>query len=516
MASRESADADRISVIGYWIFGVAVALNAAGAMIVEITAGRLLAPYFGMSLYTWTTIIGIVLAGLAVGHWLGGVLADRFAKSLKLVIGVAFLVGAVLTVMILPITRIVALSIAGDQNPLAVSILLTAVSAFLLPSLAAGVVQPLATTHVVQMGGSGKGRYIGQMLAAGAIGSILGTFLAGFFFISQIGSVGTIWMVAAVNVLLAAIFLTKPLARVLGLFAGGVMGYAAVSGLAPAAFAIPCEWESQYYCIRIDPADGITGRPSRLLALDHLVHSMNDEKDPAYFASPYVHLVDEIARRKFADGSFSAFFIGGGGYTLPRGWLSRYPEMRLTIAEIDPKVTQLAEQELWFKTGPNVTVKNADGRVALALESKQRRFDVIFGDAFHDIAIPAHLITDEFHQLVISRLSPKGFYVLNVVDDPAQPRLLASLVATLRERFTAVEVWTAPDDLQGARRATFIVYAAMHASGLPREFEATRGQARSWWRIGLRPERIDRLGVFLTDDFAPIDRLMSRLWFLGD
>ena len=57
------------------LLALAVALNAAAAMVLEIAAGRLLAPYFGMSLYTWTTVIGVVLAGLAAGHWIGGRLA---------------------------------------------------------------------------------------------------------------------------------------------------------------------------------------------------------------------------------------------------------------------------------------------------------------------------------------------------------------------------------------------------------------------------------------------------------
>jgi len=503
-------------VLDRWVLILAVGLNAAGAMVVEITAGRLLAPYFGMSLYTWTTIIGVVLAGLAIGHWAGGQLADRFATALKAAIGIAFMIGAFFTVMILPINRVVALSISSDQNSLALSILFTASSAFLLPSLAAGVVQPLATTYVVRRGGDVRGRYIGEMLAAGAIGGILGTFLAGFVFISLIGSVGTIWMVAAVNALLGVLFMTKPLIRVLGISLGVAMGYAALSGSTPSAFATPCQWESRYYCIRVDPAASITERASRLMALDHLVHSINDERDPDYFATPYVHLVDEIARRKFDTGQFSAFFVGGGGYTLPRGWLSRQPEMRMTIAEVDPMVTQLARQELWFRPGENVRIVNADARIALAAVSDQTKFDVIFGDAFHDIAIPAHLITDEFHAQVASRLTARGFYVLNVVDDPEEPRLLASLIVTLRRRFKMVEIWTAPEDLQDSRRASFIVYAADRSSGLPANFEAAHGQPRNWWRVGLRPERINRLGVLLTDDFAPIDRLLRRMWISGD
>ena len=50
---------------------------SAAVLMLEILAGRLLAPYVGISLETYTSIIGTVLAGIAVGAWVGGKLADR-------------------------------------------------------------------------------------------------------------------------------------------------------------------------------------------------------------------------------------------------------------------------------------------------------------------------------------------------------------------------------------------------------------------------------------------------------
>ena len=516
LGNRESKIEPKIRPVAQVVFFSAVALNAAGAMVVEITAGRLLAPYFGMSLYTWTTIIGIVLAGLTVGHWLGGALADRFSSTLKRTIALAFWAGALITLAILPITRFVALAMTEQQNPLAISIVVTSLAAFLLPSFAAGVIQPLATTYVIQRCEDQKGHFIGRMLAAGAFGSILGTFLAGFVLISYIGSAGSIWIVAGANALFGALFFMKPVVRFFGLVVGIGMGYAALSGWRVSVFATPCQVESQYYCIRIDPADHMTGRSSRLMALDHLVHSINDEQDPGHLASPYVHFVDEIARQKFGAEPFSAFFIGGGGYTLPRAWVARHPDIRMFIAEIDPKVTLLAKKKLWFEPRDGVVVANLDARFALASQKPWQKYDVIFGDAFHDIAVPAHLITDEFYRLVAERLTDRGFYILNLVDDPRRPRLLASVLRTMQKQFKKVEIWGAPDDLGGAQRGTFILYASKRVSGLPAKYLARNGQPRLWWRIGIQLERVERLGVMLTDDFAPVDRLLSRLWLRAD
>ncbi len=171
------------------------------------------------------------------------------------------------------------------------------------------------------------------------------------------------------------------------------------------------------------------------------MHSISDQGDPRLLASPYLHLVDEIALRRFGEGPTSAFFVGGGGFTLPRAWQDRWPGARLVVAEIDPQVTELARSELWLQPGPAMEIVARDARVAL--DTVDQSFDVIFGDAFRDIAIPAHLVTREFHDLVAAKLTQRGFYVLNVVDNPAAPRLLASLVLTLSQSFVAVEAWAA-------------------------------------------------------------------------
>lgn len=496
----------------------AVALNAAGAMIVEIVAGRLLAPYFGMSLYTWTTVIGVVLAGLTLGHWIGGWMAGRFRHCLVRAIGWAFWGGAVATLLVLPITGLVAGLLLRGEAPPATSIALSGFAGFFIPSLVAGLVQPMATVLALELDDARSGPVVGRMLAAGAFGSILGTFVAGFILISWLGSAGTLWLVAGLNAALGALFLPGLSRRGAGLavFSAAIPLGIIWGGVVVPGFATPCQVESQYYCIRIDPADDQTGRASRLMALDHLVHSVNDEADPQALYSPYLHLVDEIARHRIGGAAMSAFFIGGGGFTLPRAWQARNHESALTIAEIDPKVTQLARERLWFEPGANTQVLERDARVALRQFAPGQRFDVVFGDAFHDIAIPAHLVSDEFNALVAERLKDAGFYVVNVVDNPGNPRLLSSLVRTMQARFPVVEIWVEPRDIQGARRATFIVYAAKEPSGLASTHRATYGYRHLWLRVDPSSIDIAGLGIKLTDDFAPVDRLLSGLWLGGD
>ena len=140
------------------------------------------------------------------------------------------------------------------------------------------------------------------------------------------------------------------------------------------------------------------------------------------------------------------------------------------------------------------------------------RFDAVFGDAFQDISIPQHLVTHEFNELVASRLKPGGVYVLNVVDALPTPRFMLSLAQTLNAAFPSVELWIDRDSVQPIEiRTTWIVLASDRET--PSDtLEAEYGFGREWVRLPL--DRMisavgsDRL-VFLTDDFAPVDRLLG-------
>ncbi len=72
-------------------------------MVIELIAARILAPYIGVSLYTWTSIIGVILAGIALGNYIGGKIADRYPSPV--ILGAIFFVGSLATVAILPATK---------------------------------------------------------------------------------------------------------------------------------------------------------------------------------------------------------------------------------------------------------------------------------------------------------------------------------------------------------------------------------------------------------------------------
>ena len=489
---------------------VTLTLVSAASMALEIVAGRALAPYVGMSVYTWTVIIAVVLAGLSLGHWAGGWLADRSARPAHWV--AAGLTGAAITSALSLILLRLAEPFAVTTGPVGhVSVL--SMTAFFAPSALAGLLSPLLTKMALDAAPPGRhGRIVGRMFALGAFGAILGTLLSGLVLISWIGTAGSVLLITAVYASLALVFWSgrvRAFAATAFVLAGG--GAAALSP--DWLLATPCLRESAYFCIRVDDQQ-MMGRPARVMALDHLAHGVNDRDDPMLLLTPYVHGVDELIRHRLDGRAPSAFFIGGGAYSLPRAWAARWPGAKLTVAELDPTVTLVARDRLWLDRTAGIRAVHEDARAALASLPASQRFDVIFGDAFHDISVPQHLVTDEFHALVAGRLAPGGVYAMNVVDRLRAPRFVLSLAQTLRHRFAHVELWL---DVEAIRpheaRTTWIVLASDRATGLD-ELSSDYGFARTWVRIPLTPMvaevGADRL-VHLTDDFAPVDRLLSDL-----
>lgn len=498
------------------LYGVAVCVAAAGGLVLEIVAGRLLAPYVGMSLYTWTAIIAVVLAGFSIGHWIGGRLAgaDCTPQAGAKRVALAFALAAAAALASLVLLRLVALPLlAAGLSPILAIVLLAAIL-FLLPSLFIGTVSPVLTKLAVDEAIE-PGRAIGRMYALGALGSIAGTLSAGYLFIAWIGSTGTILAVAASYALMALVFagtgrsLTTT-AVLLAILAAGF----AFAGNRLGAFAAPCTVESDYYCIRIADFSRQSGRPSAVMVLDHLGHGINDRDDPARLYSGYLQLTDELTRRRIGADRLDALLIGGGALTMPRAWLAERPQARILVAEIDPAVTAAAMARMWVRPDPRLDIRHADARVVVQALPQAPLFDVVLGDVFHDISMPAHLVTREFHDEIKARLKPDGFYAVNVIESARTPHFLPAFMHTLSQSFAHVQTWVDDGDLQAAGRITYLVTASDVGIADDR-VSITRPIARSWVRIQadfLNPA--DKL--VLTDDHAPVDRLMSHILFDPD
>ena len=503
--SRKSGDYMR----DLWLLVAIQATVAAASLVVEIVAGRMLAPYVGMSLYTWTSVIAVVLAGFSAGHWVGGRLAEWAPDRALRANGWAMLAASASTAGAVFILRnLSGPVITSVPNPVASIVILTAL-VFFLPSFFAGIPAPILSMIAVTYHPERRGRALGAMFAAGAWGAILGTLAAGFVFISWLGSTGTLAVVAAIYALLGL----QSLVAARGL-PGAAMGGAALLlplGLTVGALNLPdpCTVESNYFCIRvIETSDG-PSELSRLLVLDHLVHGAADRDDPRAMLTPHAMMLDGLARLRMEDrAAWAAYFIGGGSYSVPRAWRALGTPAQVTVAEVDPAVTEVAISSFWYEPGDDRIV-HADARQTLLRESTM--YDVIIGDAFSDIAVPQHLITREFFELVRARLNTDGVYLMNIIDHNDRLEVLASMIATARAVWPTVEIWANPGHDPAENRRVFVMVAGegpslrsqIHHDG-PMPLSAIRVAASSVDAIVEAREP-----VVFTDDFAPIDRLLG-------
>jgi spermidine synthase len=247
------------------------------------------------------------------------------------------------------------------------------------------------------------------------------------------------------------------------------------------------------------------------MVLDHLGHGIAVEASPHRMLTPHASILDSLAQARMGDRAFSAFFIGGGSYSIPRAWAAGLDgRAAVTVAEIDPAVTDIAVRDFWFDPA-SARILHDDAR--RALQAHPRAYDVIIGDAFTDIAVPAHLVTREFFALVSARLLPGGVYLMNVIDFADRLDALAAVVLTLRDVFPVVEVWAERTAPEPGQRLVFIVLAGGTAS----RFDRLTSPPPDLLPSGrLSPAAVDALIArrqppVLTDDYAPIDRLLGRL-----
>ncbi|BCO32457.1 hypothetical protein TspCOW1_25600 [Thiohalobacter sp. COW1] len=495
-------------------YGTAVFLSSAFLLVLEIVAGRLIAPYVGVSLYTWTSIIGVILAGLSLGNWLGGILADRGAGETAA--GITLALGGLFSLGILFLLTLIAPLIEARELSLLSASFLYVLALFFIPGVLLGIVTPLLTTLALKYDRR-TGHIVGRMHALAALGSILGTFVTGYWLIQYFGTRGVIIATAIGLFLLAAPFLRHAARPALpAMLAAGLVLTLLTYRLD--GFANPCDNESNYFCIRVidDSGDHPYGT-TRSLVLDHLMHGTNHATRPDLLLAPYVHLMDELVLAHFTperSESLRWFFIGGGAYTLPRAVRARSPAADVTVAELDPLVTRTSEQQLFLDT-TGMRLLHADARIALQRQPPAN-FDVIVGDAFHDISVPYHLVTREFARLVRTRLAPDGLYLLNVVDSFPDSRLVKSIMKTLATEFTHVDVWL--DQIPAEPMRLALVISAGNGPAPPPVLAARHGLERRWMRI---TEPLRQTGTplaqlpLLSDDFVPVERLVSN-FFLGD
>jgi predicted membrane-bound spermidine synthase len=487
-------------------------------LVIEISAGRVLAPYVGVSLYTWTSIIGVVLAGISAGAYAGGRIADRRPRESTL--GWLLFASGATSLLIGPAVQFFAgdeglLTTYGIAPTLLQRVVVLSALLFFVPSFFLGMISPVAVKLAVRDLDS-TGSVVGKIYAFSTLGSIAGTFTTGFWLVARFGTRATLIGVGIVLIACALFFAGRfgraaaVLLLALGAaFAGwwrGALPPPQQDALfeEPGGLGVVHEEESQYYTIRVDRSlREDTGGVVHVLQLDHLVHSYSDPDDPRYLEYGYLRIFNEVAQWAVRERPMPRFlFIGGGGYTLPR--LLARSDAEIDVVEIDPAVTRVARRFFGLPRQSSIRTIHADARW-FSMTAPASSYDVIFIDAFNDLSVPYHLTTREYAATLKRMLRPGGAVVANLVDDYERGRFLRSYVRTLQAVFgdrNVSLVVEGREDLE-SMRSTFVIVAS--ESQFP--LEAYLLPDPLLQRYVARPGTI-----VLTDDHVPVDNMLAPLF----
>jgi spermidine synthase len=469
---------------GQRALGALVFVAGVGTLAVEISASRLLAPYYGSSTIVWANLIGLVLASLSVGYWLGGRLAD--CRPEPRVLG-ALVLAAALWIAATPFVARPFLDVTVEgideaSAGAAIGSFFATLGLFAPSVTLLGMVAPFAI-RLALVAVEAAGTVAGRLYALSTVGSLLGTFLSALLAIPLLGTQRTLLLSAALLALVGAVlvgrrWLVVPLA------------VAALAAVPPGAIKadddLLYETESRYQYIQV-----VQRGEARYLRLNEgvAVHSVwrrdtvltGGEWDlfltvPALLGRP----VERVA------------ILGNAAGTIARAYGVFYPQAEIDGVELDPEVSRVGRR--WFALGenPRLHVRDADARPFLA--ATDRRYDLIFVDAYRQPYIPFYLATREFFRLARERLRPGGIVALNVASVPRDRELARSISGTLAAELPQVWAWK-------PLRFNQLVLGLTEPLDRPRLAE----------RLGRLPPRLRVLGDLLARDARPVARV-ERPW----
>jgi spermidine synthase len=475
-----------------------VTITGAAVMILELLGTRIIGPFYGVSLYVWSSLIAVTLIALALGYYLGGLIADRFpAVRLAHIILSSAVTTAVIPFLAGPILR------ATDSFGLRAGAFISALLLFTPPLAALAMVGPYVikrATHDL----SGVGTASGTVYAVSTIGSVAGTLLLGFYLLPLFGTRVILLSLSLLLTALAVLVVRHERAtdmrpRSLASIAAAAIAIAALttSGFAASrkpveGFTVRSEAESTYGWVRVvdDERRGL-----RLMLSDASVISAVDVKlDRSVLG--YQHVLGLLPM--FRPEAKHALLIGLGGGHVARDLKSQ--GLVTDTIEIDPAVADAAQR--FFDFTPTGRFLVGDARYEI--RRLDRRYDLIIHDCFTGGSEPTHLLSRELLGELRSLMNEQGVLALNYVgfthgegSDAVQAvyRTLKSLFPHLRVFITEKEVFT-----------DFVFLA----SGKPIRLDGSGEDRRMRWLLDHEHTMADREGFTITDDYNPMESRQVR------
>ena len=476
-------------------------VTGAVTLTLEIVGTRVISPFYGSSIYTWSALITVTLVALAAGYWLGGRAADR---NPSLGLFSSLLCSGALAVATVPVLRAPVLrltSALGVQLGSLASAAVLVAPALVLLSMLGPIAIRLATTGL-----EGVGRRAGDVYAVSTAGSVLGAVLAGFVLIPHLPISRIFYATAALLLALGALGFLLASRPWMSLAGVGAAAGVILSGFWP--YPLPktnvlVNIESAYGQIKVVDAKNAL----RYLLVNGTGQSVGRlpglESDSQYIhALEWAPLIRPEAKR--------ALVIGLGAGFVPSAW-ERHYGLTVDAVDIDPEIISVARRYFGFSPRGQVFVE--DGRTFL--ERSTESYGLILLDAFASEMPPFQLFSREAIAAMRQRLQPQGVLAVNIISllRPPGNGAWVAVYKTLKTVFPCVRAFASDPSPEGT--ANVLLFASdaplddAHASRRARPVATGDISAMLSREIFPGTEELSR-SIVLSDEYAPVESLLAR------
>lgn len=450
-------------------------------MTFELAAARVLAPSIGSSTYVWTSVIGVIIAALSIGYWLGGKMADARNRATD-VAWLCLAIAATITLTLLTYLPLIDSTVQSIVDSRMQGVM-ASLQLFAPTSLLIGILGPyLVKLKVTSLATSGQS--FASLSAFESIGGITGTFITGFILFNYIGAREAFAVV--VFLLLASSWLISPQARWVGrTIASGVIALVCLASL---QIITPghIDTASAHYTI-FDRT--LAGQPVRGIATGpNGTQSGIYTNDPNKLVFWYTQRMAEVIAQ--APNRDRLLVLGGGAYTLPQYLATAYPDSTVDVVEIDPELADIARQHFYYKDPANVNMIFEDARTFV--NKSEQKYDAILVDVYSDSSVPFSLMTKEYGQQIERLLADDGVVIVNMIAGASGPcnELLEALDAPYRQSMP------------------YASYKAQNARSSKSNMIVTYSKRPIKWAESF-PLNIHTSPVY-TDNYAPIERIQQQ------
>lgn len=490
-------------------------------MILELIASRVLSPYFGSSNLIWTSVIGIILLSTSLGNYIGGIIADK-AKEQKqkliLDINVILIISGIL-ILLIPVAQKTLISqITSLIKSIKIGAILATIVLFFAPSMFTGMLSPIIIKLKMNKLDS-VGKISGGIYALATLGSIVGTFLGGFFLIPNFGSNQILFVLSIVMLLLNFLLYDKSIKKIYGKLVVGIIIVIIVDILCFWQFSkvnatngekvlngeigTSVNYDTQYGKVTIYNSN-YKGTQIRVLNIDKGNESATylDENKSNELVFEYTKYYDLMF--KSAKEIKDTLMIGGAGYSYPKYYISHYIDKKMDVVEIDGDIVNIAKNYFYLdklikdynlEKDKRLNLITQDGRTYLNTNTK--KYDAILNDSFSGDTPAKTLTTKEAVQKIHNSLNKEGLYLTNIISaiEGKNSNFIKAEVNTLRQVFKNVYIVPCNDKINLERVQNNMIVAT---------------DSEIYFEDAVQVDT--KNAILLTDNFCPVDTIIPVLY----